>query len=59
VLFERNAARRLAIAAYRSHDLARVGQSIATLGGAGMTTPDQLLAKDWQDRLAFDARRAR
>jgi hypothetical protein len=57
-LFVRNAARRLAVAAYRSHDLARVGQSIATLGGAGMTTPDHLLANDWQDRLAFDARRA-
>lgn len=58
-LFVRNAARRLAVAGYRSHDRARVEQAIATLSGAEMTTPDRLLAKDWQDRLAFDEAAAR
>jgi len=55
--FVRNAARRLAVAAYRSHDTARIEQAIAVLSRPEMTTPDHLLAKDWQDRLAFDARR--
>lgn len=55
VLFVRNAARRLALAGYRNHDPARVAKAIATLSGPDMTTPDRLLAKDWQDRLAFDA----
>jgi hypothetical protein len=54
-LFVRNAARRLAIVAYRGHDLARVRRAIATLSGPDMTTPDRLLAEDWQARLAFDA----
>jgi hypothetical protein len=55
-LFVRNAARRLAIVGYRSHDTARVTRAIATLSGPDMTTPDRLLAQDWQERLAFDAR---
>ncbi len=55
--FVRNAARRLAVAAYRSHDTARVEQAIAVLSRPGMTTPDHLLATDWRDRLAFDAKR--
>jgi tetratricopeptide (TPR) repeat protein len=55
--FLRNAARRLAVAAYHSHDTARVEQAIAVLDRPDMTTPDHLLAKDWEDRLAFDARR--
>jgi hypothetical protein len=55
-LFVRNAARRLAITGYRSHDPARVARAIAALSGPDMATPDRLLAKDWQDRLAFDAR---
>jgi hypothetical protein len=54
-LFVRNAARRLAVAAYRSHDRARLDRAIATLSGPDMTTPDHLLARDWHDRLAFDA----
>jgi hypothetical protein len=58
-LFVRNAARRLAIAGYRSHDTARVDKAIAALSGPGMTTTDRLFAKDWQDRLAFDASVAR
>ena len=56
-LFVRNAARRLAVAGYRSHDPARVERAIAILSGPDMPTSDQLLAKDWQERLAFDARR--
>jgi hypothetical protein len=56
-LFVRNAGRRLAVAGYRSHDRAQVERAIATLGGPDMTTPDHLLAEDWQARLAFDATR--
>ncbi|HSR97794.1 MAG TPA: hypothetical protein VLM79_12125 [Kofleriaceae bacterium] len=56
-LFVRNAGRRLAVAAYRSHDLPRVSKAIATLSGPGMATGDQLLATDWQARLDFDAKR--
>ena len=55
VLFVRAAARRLAIAGYRAHDLARVRRAITTLSGPDMTTPDHLLAADWDARLAFDA----
>ena len=57
VLFMRNAARRLAVAAYRTHDAARLARAIAVLSGPGMTTPDHLLAKDWQDRLEFDGKK--
>jgi len=58
VLFRsRNAARRLAVAGYRSHDRAGVERAIATLSGPEMTTSDHLLAEDWRARLAFDARR--
>ena len=53
--FVRNAARRLAIAAYHGHDTAGVTKAIATLHGAVMTTADRLLADDWQNRLDFDA----
>lgn len=56
VLFMRNAARRLAVAAYLGHDRARLDRAIAILSGADMTTADHLLARDWQDRVAFDAR---
>src|SRR5262249_48601889 len=45
-LFVRNAARRLAVAGYRSHDRARVERAIAVLAGPDMTTPDHLLAED-------------
>ncbi|HEX8112005.1 MAG TPA: hypothetical protein VF516_29940 [Kofleriaceae bacterium] len=55
--FVRNAARRLAVAAYHSHDTARVEQAIAVLSRPAMTTADHLLARDWADRLAFDAKR--
>jgi hypothetical protein len=35
-----------------------VGKAIAALSGPDMTTPDRLLARDWQDRLELDAKRA-
>jgi len=54
--FVRNAARRLALVAYRGHDRARVAAAIAVLAGRDMTTPDHLLAADWQARLDFDAK---
>jgi hypothetical protein len=57
-LFVRNAARRLAIAGYLGHDLAGVQKAIAVLSGPDMATPDRLFAKDWQDRLDFDAKAA-
>jgi hypothetical protein len=53
--FVRNAARRLAVAAYRAHDPARVRIAIAALADPAMTEVDRLLAADWQARLAFDA----
>ncbi|MEZ4358802.1 MAG: hypothetical protein R3B48_01365 [Kofleriaceae bacterium] len=51
--FVRNAARRLAVAAYRSADTRRVRLAADTLRGAGMTETDRLLAEDWLARLAF------
>jgi hypothetical protein len=55
-LFVRNAARRLAVAAYRARDRAGVERAIQALTtSAGMTEIDRLLAVDWQERLAFDA----
>ena len=44
------------MAGYRAHDLASVRRAIAALSGPDMMTPDRLLAKDWEARLAFDAR---
>jgi len=55
--FTRNAARQLALAAYRQHDAARLTRAIAVLSGPEMTTADHLLASDWQARAAFDAGR--
>ena len=52
--FVRNAGRLLALTGYRSGDLARVAEAIATLSSPDLTTSDHLLARDWQDRLAFD-----
>jgi tetratricopeptide (TPR) repeat protein len=54
--FARNAARRLAVAAYRAGDRALVEKAIAVLAGPRMTTPDRFLADDWRARLAFDAK---
>src|SRR5262249_50939864 len=53
--FVRNAARLLALAAYRAHDPARVEQAIAILERPEMPTVDHVLAADWRARLAFDA----
>ena len=54
--FARNAARRLAVAAYRAHDRGGVEKAIAVLSGPRMTTPDRFLADDWRARLDFDAK---
>jgi hypothetical protein len=51
--FVKNAARRLAIAAYRTNDLAKVRAAAAALAGTGMSESDRLLAKDWLERLGF------
>jgi hypothetical protein len=53
--FVRNAARKLAVAAYRSGDRERVEHAIAALRGHGMVETDRLLADDWAARLRFDA----
>jgi hypothetical protein len=53
--FVRNAARKLAIAAYRAGDPARVRDAIAALRGKDMAQTDRLLADDWAARLRFDA----
>lgn len=53
--FVKNAARKLAVVAYRANDLARVERAIATLRGPGMDESEHLLADDWQQRLTFDA----
>ncbi len=53
--FVKNAARRLAAAAYRAGDRPGVALAITVLGGADMATGDRLLARDWLERLVFDA----
>jgi hypothetical protein len=53
IAFTKNAARRLAVAAFRAGDRARVEKAIATLRGTGMNATDHLLADDWQQRLQF------
>lgn len=55
--FVKNAARRLAIAAYRTHDLSRLGLATSVLTGSQMSSGDRMLAKDWLDRVRFDERR--
>lgn len=52
--FVRNAARKLAVAAYRSGDVTRVRDAIAALRGDVMSIVDHLLADDWDARLRFD-----
>ena len=56
--FIRNGARRLAIAAYRTKDLARLTVATNILSGETMTSGDKLLAKDWLDRVRFDQTRS-
>ena len=53
--FVKNAARLLAIAAFRVGDEAGVRRAIAALRGPGMAEVDHLLAQDWERRLAFEA----
>src|SRR5262249_31613013 len=55
LLFTKNAARKLAVDAYRAGDSVRVGNAIAVLHGPGMAGTDHLLAEDWSRRLVFDA----
>ena len=50
------AVRRLAVAAFRTHDQARLQAAIARLAGPKMTTGDHLLAQDWADRAKFTSR---
>jgi hypothetical protein len=52
--FARNAARKLAVAAYRAGDRLRVEAAIAALRGPGTSETDHLLADDWAERLRFD-----
>lgn len=54
IAFVRNGARKLAVAAYRAHDVPRVKRAIEVLRGPGMTETDHLLADDWEQRLRFD-----
>lgn len=56
--FVKNAARKLAIVAYRTHDLPRLGLATSVLSGSQMSSGDRLLAKDWLDRVRFDEQRA-
>jgi hypothetical protein len=57
--FIKNAARRLAVASYRTRDYTRLSLAATVLSGATMNTADRLLAKDWLDRVAFAERRGR
>ncbi|MEO8702797.1 MAG: hypothetical protein ABI867_22325 [Kofleriaceae bacterium] len=59
ISFVKNAARRLAVAAYRSHDRARLSIAASVLSGSAMTSGDRMLAKDWLDRVEFDLQRGR
>ena len=51
--FTKNAARRLAVAAFRVNDRQRVERAIAVLRGPEMNESDHLLALDWEQRLTF------
>ena len=54
IAFVKNAARRLAVAAHRTGDRARLELAISVLSGGDMTSGDQLLARDWFERLTFE-----
>jgi hypothetical protein len=51
ISFTRNAARRLAVAAFRAGDEPRLRRAIETLRQSGMIETDRLLATDWEQRL--------
>lgn len=53
ISFTKNAARRLAVFAFRANDFPRVARAIATLRGPEMNESDRLLADDWEQRLTF------
>jgi hypothetical protein len=53
--FVKNAARRLAVAAYRAGDRAGLARALAALRQPGMSVTDHLLADDWEQRLEFAA----
>nr|MDQ3370695.1 hypothetical protein [Myxococcota bacterium] len=53
IVFTKNAARRLAVAAFRSGDHNRLSVAITVLSGSQMTSGDRLLARDWLDRISF------
>ena len=55
IAFVKNAARRLALVAYRANDRAGVERAIAVLSRPEMATGDQMLATDWRERLAFES----
>ena len=57
LLFVKNSARRLAVAAYRTGNTQQVNTAITVLSGSDMSAADRLLAGDWFARLAFDAGR--
>ena len=52
----KNGARKLAVAAYRVNDTTGMSIAIAALSGGAMSETDRLLAKDWLERIAFDAK---
>jgi len=52
IAFTKNAARRLAIAAYRTNDRNRLSVAITVLSGSDMSSGDHYLAKDWLERVA-------
>ncbi len=53
--FVKNAARRLAIAAYRANDPVSLGRAIEALRHPGMSATDRALAVDWEQRLEHEA----
>lgn len=53
--FTQFAARRLAVAAYRTGDVSRLDHAIAAMHGPKSADVDHLLADDWVQRRAFDA----
>ncbi|HLL23155.1 MAG TPA: hypothetical protein VK427_13545 [Kofleriaceae bacterium] len=51
--FTKNAARRLAVAAWRTGDRDRLSVAISVLSGSDMSSGDRALARDWLDRMTF------
>lgn len=53
IAFTKNAARRLAVAAYRIGDRNRLSLAITVLSSSEMSSGDRLLARDWLERMSF------